>query len=251
MTDISFTEAHLRVIEQALEVFTRLRLGQFDYAIEEAFPDANLSWDERQGIHKFLRGIIMPEPPILRYDGHGGYKDQYGNCYGEDGTPDKDPDWEMKNFLERAKNNSLAGGGLNSSYGIGNKKAGNGSLAYEIRQTIRQYLAVKHNDGYFEYMFVTYDDPCKVTGEPLPIIKGFTKEKTFVVEDPEINKVLNKIFKRKSMNKWPEMWRLVEVSCGLPDNIESSVRRLNFNKESKKWELILGKPTKKSKSESI
>jgi len=98
-------------------------------------------------------------------------------------------------------------------------------------------------------MYVSYDDPCKVTDEPLPVIKGFTKEKIFVVEDLEINKVLNKMFKRKSDKKWAEMWRLIEVSCSKPDNIESSRKRLNFNKETKKWELILNKPTRKLKSE--
>jgi hypothetical protein len=249
MTDISFTEAHLRVIEQALEVYTRLRLGQFDYALSEAFPDACLGHNERDGLHRHLRSVIFPEPPRLAYDGHGGYYDQYGNTYNENQELDSAIEYEMKYFLERAKKMGIAGG-LNSSYGIGNEKVGNGSLAYEIRQTIRQYLAVKRNDGYFEHMYVTYDDPCKVTKEPLPIIKGFTKEKIFVVKNKKINERIDKCYVDKEEPNWPKMWELVEKNCGLPDNIESSRRRLNRNQETNQWELILEKPTKKLKSET-
>ena len=244
MTDISFTDAHLRVIEQALEVYTRLRLGQFDYALDEAFPDACLGHKEREGLHRHLRSVIMPEPPQLVYDGHGGYYDQYGNSYDENKELNSKVDYQTKYFLERANKNSLSG--LNSSYGIGNKKVGDGSLAYEIRQTIRQYLAVKRNDGYFEHMYVTYDDPCKVTDEPLPVIKGFTKEKIFTVEDYKINRKLDKLFEQKTDKKWPKMWELIEKNCGLPDNIESSRRRLDFDEETHRWRLILEKPTKKN-----
>jgi hypothetical protein len=247
MTDISFTDAHLRTIEQALEVYTRLRLGQFDIAIDEAFPEAFFSHEERGAIHKFLRSLIFPEPPILRYNGHGEYSDQYNNLYNEQKEILGDPDWEMKNFLERANNMGIAGG-FNSSYGIGHKKARNGGLAYEIRQTIRQYLAVKKNDGYFDNMCATYDDPCKATEEPLPIIKGFLKEKTFTVEDDKINRQLCKFFGQKTNKKWPKMRELIEKNCGLPDGIEFSRRRLNFNEDSQKWELILQKPTKKLKN---
>jgi hypothetical protein len=246
MTKINFTDAHLQVIEQALEVFTRLRLGQFDYALDEAFPDATLSWDERQEILKFLRGIVMPEPPVLRYDGHGGYYDQYDNSYGEDKSLDPDTPYDKKWLVERANKIGISGG-TNSSWGICNEKVGNGRLAYEIRQTIRQYLAVKKNDGYFEHMFVSYDDPLKITREPLPIIEGFVKEKVFVVEDAKINKQLDQLFGQGTDAKWPKMWKLIEENCGLPDDIESSRRRLNFNEETNKWELILEKPTKKLK----
>lgn len=243
MTKISFTDAHLQVIEQSLEIFSRLRMGQFNYALDEAFPDACLSYDELEGLNRRLRSVIMPEPPQLEYNGHGGYYDQYGNSYGENKELDSKIDYTEKIFLKRANKNSLSG--PNSSYGISNKKVGNGQLAYEIRQTIRQFLAVKKNDGYFEPMYVTYDDPFKVTEEPLPVIEGFVKEKVFVVEDGQINVQLNKIFKQKKDEKWGKMWKLVEENCGLPDNIRSDRRRLNFNEQTNKWELILEKPTKK------
>ena len=106
MTDISFTDAHLRTIEQALEVYTRLRLGQFDIAIDEAFPEAFFSHEERGAIHKFLRSLIFPEPPILRYNGHGEYSDQYNKIIIESvgGSGDNDAEKEEKIIRNISKN---------------------------------------------------------------------------------------------------------------------------------------------------
>lgn len=246
MTKISFTDAHLQTIETALEVYCRMKLGQFDIAIDEAFPEACLSWEERKGIHKFLRAIIMPEVPRLMYDGHGGHVDQYDNTYDEDRKIDSELDYSQKAFLERANKNRLLGG-LNSSYGIGCGEVNDGNLAYEIRQTIRQFLTVKRNDGWFDYMNVGFDDPLKVTEVPLPVIEGFDKSKTYTVEDSKINTQLNRLFKAKTPN-WKKMWELVENNCQKPDNIESSRSRLNFNEETKRWELIIDKPVKRKQN---
>lgn len=248
MTKISFTDAHLSTIETALEVYARLKLGQFDIAIDEAFPEADLSWEERRKIHGFLRGIVLPEAPSLRHDGHGGYVDQYYNFYGEDRELDCELDCEQKAFLKRANKGKLQG--LNSSYGVCSEEIYDGNLAYEIRQTIRQYLTVKSNDGFFNYMNVSFDDPLKVTEEPLPVIEGFEKSKTFVVEDSKINNQLNKLFKEKKPN-WQKMWELVENNCQNHENIESSHRQINFNKDAKKWELILEKPIKKKQQNEL
>lgn len=254
MTKISFTDAHLQTIETALEVYCRLKLGQFNIAIDEAFPEAWLSWEEREQIHKTLRDIIMPEAPRLAYDGHGGYYDQYGNAYNEqqeilpESINSKDY-YAKSNFLVRANKNKLLGG-LNSSYGIGSDQIGDGNIAYEIRQTIRQYLTVKNNDGFFDYMHVGFDDPLEVSSEPLPVIEGFVKEKVFPVSNKEINTKLNRMFKAKKPN-WPKMWELVENNCQKPDNLESQRRRLNFNDETKQWELILEKPVRRKQSNEI
>jgi hypothetical protein len=73
MTKIEFTDEHLRVMMTALEVYSRLRAGQIRIAIDQAFRDVNLSWNEVESIETFVRGILYPEPPRLKYDGHGGY----------------------------------------------------------------------------------------------------------------------------------------------------------------------------------
>ena len=248
MTKISFSDTHLKTIETALEVYCRMKLGQFSTAIDEAFPEASLSWEELESVHKFLRGVIMPVTPILSYDGHGGYVDQYDNYYGEDRELDDELDYQQKNFLKRANSSNGILGGLNSSFGIGSDKIADGNIAYEIRQTIRQYLTVKRNDGFFDYMNVGFDDPLNVSGEPLPTIEGFSKEKVYAVKNKNINTRLNRLFAAKSPN-WKKMWELVELNCDKPDNLESSRRRLNFNGETKEWELILEKPRKTKKND--
>ena len=55
---VEFQEEHISVIIRALEVYQRLRLGQVDYALSEAF-DWRL--DQKQAIHNFARKILFPE----------------------------------------------------------------------------------------------------------------------------------------------------------------------------------------------
>ena len=57
---IDFQEEHISVIIRALEVYQRLRLGQVDYALSEAF-DWRLDYDQKQAIHNFARKILFPE----------------------------------------------------------------------------------------------------------------------------------------------------------------------------------------------
>jgi hypothetical protein len=55
---IEFQEEHLSVIIKALEVYTRLKLGQIDYALEEAFG-WELDRDKVQAIHNYARQIMF------------------------------------------------------------------------------------------------------------------------------------------------------------------------------------------------
>ena len=57
---VEFQEEHISVIIRALEVYQRLRLGQVDYALSEAF-DWRLDYDQKQAIHNFARKILFPE----------------------------------------------------------------------------------------------------------------------------------------------------------------------------------------------
>ena len=243
MNKVSFTDKQLKVIETALEVLVRMRLGQFDMAIEEAFPELFFSWNESQNLKKEIRSIVFPEKANLVYDGHGGYYDQYGNTYDENRNLNSEIDLEIKEILKRAEKHSLHNG-LNQSYGIGNEAIGeDAKIAYEIRQTLRQYRSVKENDGYFNSWNVCYDDALKLTQEPLPEIEGFVKEKVFPVYDEKINQ---QIFKEYAKLNWPKMWELIEANCEKPEDIESSRRRLNINEATGLWELIYEKPTRKN-----
>jgi hypothetical protein len=201
MTKIEFSDEHLRVMMTALEVYSRLRAGQIRIAMDEAFRDMSLSWKELESIEKFVRGILYPEPVELKYDGHGGYYDQYGRTYGEDGEmDDTQMSWEDKERLKRSE--------LHGNYGVCHKemiKSG-GTLAYEIYSTLRQYVSLKNNDGY-EAVGVNYLDPLQITEVPLPRIEGFTAEKRFPIKDKKtVVKLENAMELHKDFSK---CWEIV------------------------------------------
>jgi hypothetical protein len=199
MTKIEFTDEHLRVMMTALEVYSRLRAGQIMIAIDEAFRDVGLSWKESESIETFVRGILYPEPPQLKYDGHGGYYDQYGCTYGENGERNTEVSWEEKERLKR--------GHLRGNFGVCNKKMieGGGTLAYEIYSTLRQYVSLKNNDGY-EGNGVNYHDPLQITKVPLPVIEGFAAEKRFPIKGKTI---VNKLDKAHETKDYMKVWQVV------------------------------------------
>ena len=200
MTKISFTDKQLETTMTALEVYSRLRCGQIGIAFDEAFYDYDLSWDEREVIEKSVKNIIFPEKPILQYDGHGGYYDQYGCTYDENRNRDSEESLEEKTRKIRPE---LPG---NSYYGIVAKEVKDGTIAYEIYSTIRQYLALKKNDGY-SGMGTQFRDPLELSGEPLPIIEDFQKEKCFVINGKSI---VNKIKQYEDSKDFSRMWDTID-----------------------------------------
>lgn len=202
MTTIKFTDEHLKVLQTALEVYSRLRAGQVKIAMEEAFRDYMLTWDETESIEKFVRPIIFPEPPQLKYDGHGEYVDQCGNFYNEDGQRVSEVTWE-----EICRDKRPRFPGKNSYFGVGHEemiKSG-GTIAYEILSTIRQYSALKRNDGYHGQR-VDFYDPLNLTGTPLPEIVGFEKEKKFTIKGRAI---IKKLREYEDSQDWHSFWNTV------------------------------------------
>lgn len=57
-TTITFTPAQLDTVEKALEVYCRMRLGQFHTAFDTAFSDKIIGWNAREGIHKICRDLL-------------------------------------------------------------------------------------------------------------------------------------------------------------------------------------------------
>jgi hypothetical protein len=57
---IEFDERHLPTILKALEVYQRIKLGQIDYALDEAFG-WKLDHDAKQEIHNCARKHLFPE----------------------------------------------------------------------------------------------------------------------------------------------------------------------------------------------
>jgi hypothetical protein len=187
-TTITFTDKHLTVIQAALEAYSRARMGQFGDWLDETFREHLIHWDTRQEIEYFIR-------------------DKFAQMAVKDGKP---ADYYFP--LER-----------NASWGIlQSEKVGNGQLAYEVYQTLRQYTAVTQNGGSFDH-YTSTRDPLNYSGEPLPEIDGFVKYKDFYLPKKEGDEV--KYLYEKE--KYSEMWAVikgVEKELGIPRGDKTQVK---------------------------
>ncbi len=93
-----------------------------------------------------------------------------------------------------------------ASYGFNSNEIGDARIAYEIQCVFRQYLAVKRNDGYFDYSTVDFRDPLKASDEPLPEIVNFVKHIDHVFT-PEQSKKINQLHNKK---KYKEAWDYID-----------------------------------------
>ena len=160
MNDIKLSDTHLRVINRALEVYSRMRSGQIGMALDEAY-DKFIDYDSRDLIEKMVCQLIIND----------------------------------KDLFSRG-----------SSYSFNNPKMGDAKIAYEILATFRQYLAVKNNDGYFDYSTVHFSDPLKASEEPLPEIVNFVKYMDHLLT-PEQSKKINQLHNKK---KYKEAWEYID-----------------------------------------
>lgn len=199
MTTIKFTDEHLSIIARAMEIYSRLRAGQIKIAMEEAYPDYMLSYEECENIEQHVRNIIYPKPPQLFYDGHGGYYDQYDNTYDESGNRTNEESYEDRMRATRPQMN-----GQNAYFGIASKEMidSGGTLAYEILSTLRQYINLKQNDGYYNRSTWSCD-PLNLTTIPLPEIVGFEKEKRFPIKGKAI---VSKLESMVENQKFDDLW---------------------------------------------
>ena len=132
---------------------------------------------------------------------------------------------------------TVKGGG----FGAGSPEIGDGNLAFEIMQTLRQFLAVERNDGYFDSMFVSFDDPFKITDVPLPSVEGFTKSKRFYVDDEYTN---TKLREHIEDSRYDQAWSMINeyLKGGVPAGEWS---RIKFDEGSGEFYLEVFKPQKK------
>ena len=187
MTTIQLTDNQLRTIQSALETYYRLRSGQIGMALEEVYPDKMLSWDEKDTMERLVKQMVFPLPTNV-------------------------PDDIIKH---------RPGLHANEAFGIGQKALGDANLAYELYGTIRQYLAVKRNDGWFGCN-TSFDDPVKVTEEPLPVIEGFTKTKLFPVPKKLQKKVWTYMDKCEqktcTTEEAQDIWNALDKEMELPQS---------------------------------
>jgi hypothetical protein len=92
-----------------------------------------------------------------------------------------------------------------SSYGFNAPQIGDGRIAYEIKKTFEEVLAVKNNDGYYGYT-VDFHGPLKASDEPLPEVVDFKNYIDYQLDKKQSKKV-NKFFATKDFDA---MWEYID-----------------------------------------
>jgi hypothetical protein len=207
---IEFNREHLTVLVSALETYSRLQSGQVKMAIDEVYCDRNISYEEGQYIENTVRFIAFPKEPAREYDGHGGFYDQYNNQYDEIGSiVEESEEWKDKKNRPHLNH-------VNSSFGVGCKEMRTGTIAWEIKKAIQEYLHYERNDGYRD-MGVDGDGVLNISGIPQakildPIIlssfKYWKPEKAFRIPQRYQEKV-STLMKNEEYSK---VWQIVDKS---------------------------------------
>lgn len=201
---IEFDSEHLPVLISALETYSRLQSGQVSMAMDTVYADRNLSWDERQHIEGTVRYIAFPANPRREYDGHGGFFDQYNNEYDESGNiSEESEEWNQKKNRPHLDH-------PNSSFGVGCPEMKHGTIAWEIKKAIEEYLHYQRNEGYRD-MGVDGDGVLNISGIPNvkvldPIIlsnfKYWEPKKAFRIPQRYQDSVTKLIQKKDYKNVW-------------------------------------------------
>jgi hypothetical protein len=201
---IEFDSEHLPVLINALETYSRLQSGQVGMAMDTVYADRNLSWDEREHIEGTIRYMAFPSNIKREYDGHGGFYDQYDNEYDENGNIIEESDaWKLKKKRPHLDH-------PNASFGVGCPEMKQGTIAWEIKKAIEEYLHYERNDGY-RTMGVDGDGVLNISGIPnakiLDSIHGYWRpQKQFRI--PE--KYQEKITKMLDNKEYKGIWEVVE-----------------------------------------
>ena len=201
---IEFDYNHLPVLINALETYSRLQSGQVGMAMDTVYADRNLSWDERQYIEGAIRYMAFPANPRREYDGHDGFFDQYNNVYENDGSIIEESDeWKQKKNRPHLDHS-------NSSFGVGCKEMKSGTIAWEIKKAVEQFLHYERNDGYRD-MGVDGDGVLNISGVPdakilNPVLpspfKYWKPEKQFKIPQRYQDKINNLIKNKEHKLVW-------------------------------------------------
>jgi len=62
---IEFDRKHLSVLTTALEIYSRLRSGQIKIAMDSAFEDKELTYEDGQVLESFVRTIVFRKEELL------------------------------------------------------------------------------------------------------------------------------------------------------------------------------------------
>jgi hypothetical protein len=207
---IEFDSGHLPVLVAALETFSRLQSGQVSMAMDTVYADRNLSWDERQYIEGTVRYMAFPANPRREYNGHGGFYDQYDNEYDDNGNiVEESEDWVSKKNRPHLDY-------PNSYFGVGCPEMKSGTIAWEIKKSIEEFLHYERNDGYRD-MGVDGDGVLNISGIPNakilnPVYYGgstyWKPQKEFKIPQ-RYQEEIRTIIKDK---KFDDAWKIVDKS---------------------------------------
>ncbi len=239
-TKISLTDAHIGVIINALEILSRLRSGQVGIAMDAAYRDKDISWDERDEIETKVREIVFGQPKPY------GQPSPYikSSCCGDDDDDDSGCP-TLKERLEGEKPAKKAEfNHPHSYYGFNHPEMKDGILAYEVQKTLEEYLAVKNNDGVWG-SGCNFHGPLKATKEPFPIIEGFTDYKDFPLTRAQTKKILPHYHN----NDYKKMWKAYDaLKLDLPKGDKSQIMtHIVTDKGSKICERVFVRITKPRK----
>jgi hypothetical protein len=98
------------------------------------------------------------------------------------------------------------------NYGYNSPELGDGKIAFEIRKTFEEVLAVKRNGGYYGDT-VDFHGPLKASDEPLPEVVNFVNYIDHKFTDKESD-IINDCYHLK---EFEEMWEYVDsITAKLP-----------------------------------
>ena len=201
---VEFDAEHLPVIISALETYSRLQSGQISIAIDEVYADRWLTHDERNHMENTIRYAAFPMNPKREYDGHGGFYDQYNNIYDENGSiVEESEEWKQKKARPHLNH-------ANSSFGVGCKEMTRGTIAWEIKKALQEYLHYERNDGYRD-MGVDGDGVLNISGVPsAKVIDPETKKYWKPIKKVKIPQRYQQKIKQLVQNKqYSEVWNVI------------------------------------------
>lgn len=238
---IEFDSKHIPVLISALETYSRLQSGQVSMAMDNVYADRNLSYDERQHIENTVRYMAFPANVRREYDGHGEFYDQYNNTYDSSGSIiEESEEWENKKNRPHLDH-------PNCYFGVGCKEMRNGTIAWEIKKAIEEFLHYERNDGYRD-MGVDGDGVLNITGIPNakildPIIlssfKYWEPQKKFRIPQRYQEKV-DRLIKNK---EYKSVWEIVNKA--FKRNPLPSGSKYKIEEVSGTYYVIVDKPYKK------
>jgi hypothetical protein len=161
---VKLTDAHLSVINAALETYYRLKSGQIDMALDIAY-NYKIKHEQSSAISTIIRSFALPELSVR-----------------------------------------------GSSYGYNSPELGDAKIAYEIKKTFEEVLAVKRNGGYYGNT-VDFHGPLKASDEPLPEVVNFVNYIDHKFTDKESD-IINDYYHLKDFEK---MWEYADsITSKLP-----------------------------------